>query len=507
MFCLIPTVFDVSRTCNRGLCHLLIISAIFMREIPLEVTGILPQLINSFSGGTPLVVTGIYSYLTIVTTESERTFRFACAAVVIAIIPILASFFSGYIFKALGFINLCLLCMATNSIGLLYGLFVLKEPTKVEPGTDADATHKTGNEPNSSTPAMKLFDITLVTDCVKVLTKKRGFNVRTILILTLVVFFINFGAAGDLESALNIAILKFNWISNLGTWVAYDLMTTLLGTLLAMGVLSKRLGVSDFLICVFSVCFTLIAKPIMAYAASSVQPYLYYVATSIDVFEGSKIVAIRSIVSKLVEQNEIGEVVFETLNNQDYTITLATKEDDKLRAKYLEADTSLEEMLKIGRTYESVKHQVQEFRSTLPHPIVPAEELNVVDRKRVQKLCGRCAGNHGENNRCPARDSHCNLCRMPGHYARCCRRSRKPMKHFDRKFKKPRDKPIDFNRRLKFVREVDDVTNNVEVREVFHLSGKRRVNGAVGGVNICFVVDTGADEDVLSEEDEEDRKC
>lgn len=76
-----------------------------MREIPLEVTGILPQLINSFSGGTPLVVTGIYSYLTIVTTESERTFRFACAAVVIAIIPILASFFSGYIFKALGFIS------------------------------------------------------------------------------------------------------------------------------------------------------------------------------------------------------------------------------------------------------------------------------------------------------------------------------------------------------------------------------------------------------------------
>ncbi|XP_021708738.1 proton-coupled folate transporter [Aedes aegypti] len=300
---LIPIAADILSLC------VLIISAIFMREIPLEVTGILPQLINSFSGGTPLVVTGIYSYLTIVTTESERTFRFACAAVVIAIIPILASFFSGYIFKALGFINLCLLCMATNSLGLLYGLFVLKEPTKVESGTDADATHKTGNEPNSSTPAMKLFDITLVTDCVKVLTKKRGFNVRTILILTLVVFFINFGAAGDLESALNIAILKFNWISNLGTWVAYDLMTTLLGTLLAMGVLSKRLGVSDFLICVFSVCFTLIAKPIMAYAASSVQPYLYYVATSIDVFEGSKIVAIRSIVSKLVEQNEIGKML------------------------------------------------------------------------------------------------------------------------------------------------------------------------------------------------------
>nr|XP_019548316.2 proton-coupled folate transporter-like [Aedes albopictus] len=300
---LIPIAADTLSLC------VLIISATFMREISLEVTGILPQLINSLGGGTPLVVTGIYSYLTIVTTESERTFRFACAAVVIAIVPILASFFSGYIFKALGFINLCLLCIATNSIGLLYGLFVLKEPTKVEPATDADAAHKSGNEPDSSLSGQKWFDITLVTDCVKVLTKKRNFNMRTILILTLVVFFINFGAAGDLESALNIAILKFNWISNLGTWVAYDLLTTLLGTLLAMGVLSKRLGVSDFLICVFSVCFTLVAKPIMAYAASAAKPYLYYVATSIDVFEGSKTVAIRSIVSKLVEQNEIGKML------------------------------------------------------------------------------------------------------------------------------------------------------------------------------------------------------
>lgn len=32
--------------------------------------------------------------------------------------------------------------------------------------------------------------------------------------------------------------------------------------------------------------------------------------------------------------------------------------DDKLRAKYLEADTSLDDMLNIGRTYESVNKQV-----------------------------------------------------------------------------------------------------------------------------------------------------
>lgn len=102
--------------------------------------------------------------------------------------------------------------------------------------------------------------------------------------------------------------------------------------------------------------------------------------------------------------------------------------------------------------------------------------------------------NHGEKKRCPARDSQCNLCRLPG------RRSRKFAKHPDRKFKKSEDGSLDSSRKLKFVREIDDVTNNVEVRELFHLNGKRRVTGTVGGVNVCFVVDTGADEDVLSED-------
>ncbi|EAT44681.1 AAEL003983-PA [Aedes aegypti] len=282
----------------------LIICAIFMREIPLEVTGILHQLISALGGGGHLILTGVFSYLTIVTTESQRTFRFACASIVISVIPIIARFFSGHIFKALGFLKLCILCTTTHSIALLYGIFVLKEP-------DSDAKNKTvanQNEPNSSSPTKKLFDMTLATDCINVITKKRAFNIRKILMFTFVVYFINFGAAADTNIAFSIAQSKFHWVTNLGIWGAYDALTTQLGTMLAIGVLGKRFGVSDYFICAFSVCFTLIAKPIMAYAVSTLKDHFFYVATSIDIFDGSKTVAIRSIVSKLVEQNEIGKI-------------------------------------------------------------------------------------------------------------------------------------------------------------------------------------------------------
>uniref|UniRef100_A0AAG5DG81 Major facilitator superfamily (MFS) profile domain-containing protein n=1 Tax=Anopheles atroparvus TaxID=41427 RepID=A0AAG5DG81_ANOAO len=284
-----------------------IVCAIFMREISLEVSGIVPNIITAFSGGTPLVVTGIYSYLTVCTEEKDRTFRFACTAVIYATVPIVANFFSGHLFKYFGFIKLCVLCIITDTIGLLYGLFVLKEPKElkdVEDPRNSDAPKTL-----SSTTLGQLFDFSLVVDCVRVLLKKRDFNCRKILYLTVLVYFINYGALGDAESAAILAYVEFNWITNLGTWISYDLLTTMMGTLLAMGVLSKRLGVSDAMICVFSVCFSMIGKPIMAIAVSTLKPYLYYVATSIDLFEGSKIIAIRSIVSKLVGEDEIAKII------------------------------------------------------------------------------------------------------------------------------------------------------------------------------------------------------
>uniref|UniRef100_A0A182NBH3 Major facilitator superfamily (MFS) profile domain-containing protein n=1 Tax=Anopheles dirus TaxID=7168 RepID=A0A182NBH3_9DIPT len=285
-----------------------IFSAYFMREVPLEVAGIVPNLIVAFSGGVPLVVTGIYSYLTVCTDEKDRTFRFACTAVVYATIPIVANFFSGHLFKYLGFIKLCALCIITDSIGLLYGLFILKEPVDVKP-TPPSTLVNDAEEKSLQPTVRQLFDIGLVVDCVKVFLKKRDFNCRNILYLTVLAYFINYGALGDAESAAILAYVQFSWITNLGTWISYDLLTTMLGTLLAMGVLSKRLGVSDAMICVFSVCFSLVGKPIMAVAVATLKPYLYYVATSIDVFEGSKMIAIRSIVSKLVGQDEIGKML------------------------------------------------------------------------------------------------------------------------------------------------------------------------------------------------------
>ncbi|XP_035776393.1 proton-coupled folate transporter-like [Anopheles albimanus] len=283
--------------------------AVFMREIPLEASLLVADLMVAVCGGVPLLIAGIYSYLALATEPKDRTFRFACAAVSMVFFPVVANFFSGYLFKALGFIKLCLVCLVFCAASLLYGLFVLEEP---KPRSKEDASVATPVE-NEKQPAQgglsSLFDYRMVFDSVKVVLRKRDFNRRNILWLTLLAFFVNFGALSDAGVAANLAISQFHWVTSFGMWRSYDLATTMLGTLLAMGVLSKRFGVSDAMVCVFSICFSMAAKPIMAYAVTHVVPNLYFVATSIDVFEGSKTIATKSLASKLVAENEIAKML------------------------------------------------------------------------------------------------------------------------------------------------------------------------------------------------------
>ncbi|XP_059607866.1 probable peptidoglycan muropeptide transporter SLC46 [Phlebotomus argentipes] len=300
-------------------CLALFISAIFMLQLPLEFAGILEKLLPAMFGGFTLMLMGVYSYITDITAEEDRTFRFGVLAVSISLIPIAGVPWSGYLFEKLGYVYLFLLCLIIYIVGIVYALIFIKEVPaprdQEEQKGDTNGTNGVNleNGQEAKTPEKKknalleFFDPTLLKDCIKVLTQKREGNKQILIILLIGAYFTFLGPPlGETDFIYPFARKKFNWQAvEYALFLTYSTFIALLGTVFMISFVSKFLKCSDALIGVISTVGTVVSKPILAFAASSVA---YYVGTVVDLFLGCRPIALKSIISTFVEPNEIGRV-------------------------------------------------------------------------------------------------------------------------------------------------------------------------------------------------------
>lgn len=83
----------------------LLTSAIFFKQLPLEFNNILGKLLPAASGGLNLMLMGVYSYLSETTPEGDRTFRFSVFAQFVQAISIISLPFAGPLFQTFGYIS------------------------------------------------------------------------------------------------------------------------------------------------------------------------------------------------------------------------------------------------------------------------------------------------------------------------------------------------------------------------------------------------------------------
>ena len=166
---------------------------------------------------------GIYSYLTGVTTEENRTFRFGCFTIFFTLIPITFLPWSGTLYNILGYQNLFGISIVIYLLGIFYILFILKE-VKVNKEEAITNGHNTNGKDNpaftsdgdtnvnssrptngmqvaESTPKKNIcaefFDLTLAIDLFKVFLKKRENNKRMVLYLLVACYFTFYASLGE----------------------------------------------------------------------------------------------------------------------------------------------------------------------------------------------------------------------------------------------------------------------------------------------------------------------
>ncbi|XP_055527470.1 uncharacterized protein K02A2.6-like [Wyeomyia smithii] len=142
---------------------------------------------------------------------------------------------------------------------------------------------------------------------------------------------------------------------------------------------------------------------------------------------------------------------------------ISTTKDEKLKRKCLEKDHTLEEVLTMGRTHESVQFQLNAWENGITNRIavntVQTDPVTVMKARRVEKT-----------------------------------------------WDKTNQKETHPQKKKRFVREVsgDDANKKTEsqIFDLFHLGSKKRfISVTIGGVLLKLIINTGADEDILSESD------
>ncbi|KAG5676219.1 hypothetical protein PVAND_006068 [Polypedilum vanderplanki] len=306
----------------------LFIASIFING-PVEFPAYAYRLLPSLTGAENLMVMGIFSYLTAVSSDENRTFRFGMFQILMTIVPIFAQSISPFLIKRWDYTQLFAAMIPVHVIGFLYAIFYLKE-VKIEKKEDKKENAAYDNPTMTTTDEMistneniqsfeelttetvvksknaclEFFDPQLATYCIRSFLKKRENGLRTIIILFMLMHFVMNGITqGETQNLFLYGRAKLGW--DVDKYVYYNVFTIiagLIGTSIAVGLLSKILKVADIFLVLISTAMSLICRGVYVFASSTV---MFFSGTAIDFMYSVKLLGVRSIISKIVPTDDL----------------------------------------------------------------------------------------------------------------------------------------------------------------------------------------------------------
>lgn len=198
-------------------------------------------------------------------------------------------------------------------IGLLYTIIFLKEvkQEKKDDGAYDNPALETENgnmaaleiqEPlpeKTRNACLEFFDLRLAIQCIKTFLKKRDYGVRTIIVLLMLMHFVTFGMSnGEIQNIFLYQRVNLGWDVDFNTYHnVYTIVLGLIGTLLAVGVLSKYFKITDIVLTMISTALTFVSRVIYSVVTTTVG---FFVGSTVDFCTSVKYLGVRAIISKLV---------------------------------------------------------------------------------------------------------------------------------------------------------------------------------------------------------------
>ncbi|KAJ8925662.1 hypothetical protein NQ315_009507 [Exocentrus adspersus] len=244
------------------------------------------------TGGGAAYLSVILSYITDVSNEESRGMRMALFEGVLAGGILLGNISSSYLFYATSYVWVFAIAAAISALGLLYTIFFIPESLQ---------------NPETQGKLRGFFQISNLMDMALTTFKRRERYIRTLILLnlvllTIVIFIIN-GDSGIMFLYLR---EKFDW--TLTKFTLFSSATNVVWIVSTMGgtyLLHKILKIEETVLLLIGLIFALVSALLQGLAKT--DAYLY-TAGGVRCFSGMISPMSRSLISKLVPDNEIAKI-------------------------------------------------------------------------------------------------------------------------------------------------------------------------------------------------------
>lgn len=277
----------------------LMVNTYFFDELPVEVAAVTEAIFPALTGGWFTMFMGVFSYIADITTEDQRTLRIGVVNLFYSLgVPVGAAL-SGILVRKIGLYGVFALSASLYILSFLYGYWRIKEVKK--PVSDVVIAS------NWCQWLREFFDTRYVKETILVAFKKGPQQRRLRVIMLVIVLCVVIGPIyGEMSVMYLFTRYRFNWNEvDFSVFSTYAMCTSLIGTLFSVGIFSQVLKYDDAIIGVISCTSKILSGFMYAFAVTTWQ---IYIAPIIEIFNGTSFIAMRSMVSKLVDKEELGKV-------------------------------------------------------------------------------------------------------------------------------------------------------------------------------------------------------
>ncbi|XP_026494260.1 uncharacterized protein LOC113399360 [Vanessa tameamea] len=302
----------------------IILSTVFFLQVGLNETALIEGLPPALAGGRVAMTMAVYSYITDITSDSERTFRLGIITAILTLSRPIGLALSGIMTKRFGYYGVFTVACFFYMVGFVYIVIRLKEKTRKKIDNDEPQT------------IFSMFSAQDFAATVNVAFKKRQGSRRMQIILVMFAYMFIVGPVlGEAQMTYWFTRYKFKFTEiDYSLFLTYSVLVGTIGSFITIYLFSKRWKIEDSIIGVVACVSRIAASLVYALAPSRT---VYFLGPVLDMFSAAGATSLRSIATKLVKADEVGKtsslisisealvpVIYSPVYSKVYLSTLST---------------------------------------------------------------------------------------------------------------------------------------------------------------------------------------